>query len=115
MTTPPEPAAPAAPAADPAGTDQRLARVEASLSAIAAQLHPAAQAHTEARLERPTTIAEQVDAALRQAEADRKAEADRADAAKFRTETAAAIKELRETKPAQTAGRAIEKVMGWAR
>jgi D-alanyl-D-alanine dipeptidase len=82
---------------------------------MAAQAHPAAQAHTERRLERPTTVAEQVDAALRQAEADRRAEAERADAKKFRDDTAAAIKELKETKPGQTVTRGVERVMGWAK
>jgi D-alanyl-D-alanine dipeptidase len=114
MTTPPDPTT-APPVADASGTDARLARVEASLSTIAAQLHPAAQAHTEARLERPTTIAEQVDAALRQAQADQRAEAERADAKKFREDTTAAIKELRETKPGQAVTRGVERVMGWAK
>lgn len=115
MTTPPDPAAPpAAPAAPTADVDARLGRIETTLAALSGQLHPAAQAHTERRLERPQRIEEQVEAALRQAEADRQAQADKADLAKFREDTTKALKELRETKPGQAVARPVEKLMGWA-
>ena len=110
MTTPPDPAAPPAAPAPAADVDARLGRIEATLSALSGQLHPAAQAHTERRLERPQRIEEQVEAALRQAEADRQAQADKADLAKFRTDTETALRELRETKPAQ-AVRGLTKAM----
>lgn len=100
MTNPPDPAAPPAAPAPAADVDARLGRIEATVSALAANLHPAAQAHTERRLERPQRIEEQVEAALRQAEKDRQAEADKADLAKFRKDTETALNELRETKPA---------------
>ena len=106
MTTP-DPAA--APAAAPADVSARLDRLEGMITGLGARLHPAAQAHTEARLERPNLIEHQVEAALRQAEEDRKRrEADSATAGAI-TDLKNQVKELRETKPAQAAVRPITK------
>jgi len=81
--------------------DARLSGIERSLAELGARLHPGAQAHTEARLDRPQMVADQVDAALRQAdETRRRAEAD----AQTKTTIdglAAEVKKLRETPPAQ--------------
>ena len=113
MTTPaPTPAQPPAPPPDP-GVSSRLDRIETTLSAITASLHTRAAEHTENKLDRPQTVAEQVDAALRQADKDRQSKAAQDATAKTLGDLAATVKELKETRPGPPV-RGIETVM-WGR
>jgi hypothetical protein len=91
-----------------------LSGIESTLAGLTASLHGQAQAHTERRLERPQTVAEQVDAAIRQAQADQeRATKEKATEAAL-SGLAAQVKELKETKPAESAAKSIHKLMGWA-
>jgi hypothetical protein len=115
MTTPDPQAPPAAPEAHTAEVDRRLTGIETTLAGITASLHDRAQAHTERRLERPQTVAEQVDAAVRQAQADQARAAKEQQTDSTLSQLAADVKDLRETKPAQGVTRPIHKIMGWAK
>lgn len=99
MTTPPAPE-PAGQTVHDQQIDARLSGIEQSLADLGARLHPAAQAHTQAHLERPQAIEEQVAAAIRQAdESRRRSEADKATKSTLETLTADVAK-LKETPPA---------------
>ena len=107
-------------AAEGGGTQEdRISRVEHAIDRLADQVsklipasHAQAQAHTERRLDRPSSIEEQVQSALRQAREAERAETERAEGRKDRETVAARLARLEE-KPPAPAVRAVESLMGW--
>lgn len=99
MTTPPEPT-PAGQTVHDQQVDQRLSGIEQTLAGLSARFHPAAQAHTEARLERPQMIEDQVAAAVRQAQASQAREAADKETRTTIDSLTAEVKKLKETPPA---------------
>ena len=104
---------------------ERLDRVEAGLERLTTLVerivpgtHAQAEQHTEDRLDRPTSVEEQVKAELakaRKADADKaKADKDAADAAAEKETMAARLKALEEKPPAERVRRST-RVMGWDR
>ena len=107
-------------AAEGGGTqDDRISRVEHAIDRLADQVaklvptsHAQAQAHTERRLDRPSSVEEQVRSALAQARAAEQADAERAESRKHRDTVTAELAKLKE-KPPAPAVRAVESLMGW--
>ena len=86
---------------EPASTEDRLDRLEEKLDQLLSVSHGQAEQTTEQRLNRPSTIQEQVRAELARAEAERQASAD-ADADKSERESIREqLAKLQETPPAQ--------------
>ena len=99
--------------------EDRISRVEHAIDRLADQVakliptsHAQAQAHTERRLDRPSSVEEQVASALAQAREAERAETDRAEGRKHRETTATRLARLEEQPPAP-AVRAVESLMGW--
>lgn len=61
---------------EPAGTEDRLDRLERKLDELLAGGHAKAEAHEEKRLDRPTEVQEMVRMELERADAERKKAAD---------------------------------------
>jgi CHASE3 domain sensor protein len=111
-------APPDGPAPD-AALDQRVGAIETKLDMLLDVIgkqqdgaHGAAQDHMQDKLDRPTTVAEEIRAQLD--ERDRKKAADDAEAARNgRLEgLETKVRDLAETKPAAPVRR-VEKLMGW--
>jgi hypothetical protein len=97
---------------DQAGTSTRLDRLEAKLDQLLSSTHAKAEDHTGKRLDRPSTIEEQVRAELERAEQERSAKA-AADAAAAEQETLAQrLARLEEKPPEQPAPRRTRVMWG---
>lgn len=104
------PAQPPAPAQHDGSTDERLTRIENALAALVPGSHAQAQAHTERRLDRPSTVAEQVQAELakaREKQQREEAEAARASELAGLKQTVAQLAE----KPPEPPVRAVTRLM----
>lgn len=107
---------------EPEGTqDDRISRVESKIDQLASRLasliptsRAEAQEHTERRLERPTSVEEQVQAELSRAREKEARDRERAEGKQHREATEGRLKKLEERAP-EPAPRGIEKVMGWRR
>jgi len=95
-----------------AQVNDRLNRIEAIVSKLLPRAHQASEQRVEQRLDRPTTVEEQVKAELAKAERERKAQADAETERKEREDLKATVARLTETRPAPPARRST-KLLGW--
>ena len=94
------------------GLESKLDLVLEKLGGVRSDAHAAAQQHTEERLDRPSTIAEEIRAQL---DAQRAADAE-ADAKRSSADRLASVEQRLEgmqEKTPETPPRRIEKIFGW--